>query len=203
MIVWSKDMKIKKSHLRQIIQEEVSRTLSESADAKRSAATAAAIASIERQFGKGSVMSLNTGESLANTMRTQFGRADLEDLDSMVALHDELLEIGRNPSNAQANRRELSDSLIHRHPALNQSFIQFHLNRFLQIPESELSKVPSGAELKVEEIARREDLERHRREMPPEPFKIPKYGAWSRTVIDPETGEEKTIRGSGTHERWN
>jgi hypothetical protein len=169
----------------------------------RSAATAAAVASIEKQFGKGSIMNLNTGDVLANGMRTQFGRAALADLDNMVAIHDELLEIGRDPSNTMANKQDLAAMLIQKHPEISESFIQFHLNRFLQMPASELSKVPSGGELKVEEIARREELEQRRREMPTAPRKRPDYGWGTRTVIDPETGEEKQVQWTGRLERFN
>jgi hypothetical protein len=60
MVVWSKDMKIKKSRLRRIIQEEVTRVMSEvtHADrfADRTAAVQSAIADIEKRFGQGSVM---------------------------------------------------------------------------------------------------------------------------------------------------
>ena len=173
-------MKIKKSRLRRIIKEEVDKALSESMGDPRSAATAAAVASIERQFGKGSIMNLNTGDVLANSMRTQFGRAALENLDNMVAIHDELLEIGSDPSNTMANKQDLGAMLIQKHPEMNESFILFHLNRFLQMPASELSKVPSGAELKVEEIARREETERRRRENPPAPRPEKPYGGGSR-----------------------
>jgi len=180
MIVWSKDMKIKKSRLRRIIREEVDKALSESMGDPRSAATAAAVASIEDRFGKGSVMNLNTGDVLANSMRTQFGRAALANLDNMVAIHDDLLEIGRDTSNTLANKQDLATMLIQRHPGISETFIQFHLNRFLQMPAHELSKVPSGAELKVEEIARREAAERHRRENPPAPRPEKPYGGGSR-----------------------
>tara|TARA_Y100000593_G_scaffold37900_1_gene73430 strand:- start:105 stop:671 length:567 start_codon:yes stop_codon:yes gene_type:complete len=180
MVVWSKDMKIKKSHLRRIIREEVGKVLSESIDPARRDATAAAIASIEKQFGKGSVMNLNTGDVLADSMRKQFGRAALADLDNMVAIHDELIEIGSDPSNTMANKQDLAADLIQRYPELNETFIHFHLNRFLQMPAHEISKVPSGAELKVEEIARREEVERYRRENPPVPRPEKPYGGGSR-----------------------
>ena len=180
MVVWGKNMKIKKSHLQRIIREEIDSVLSESLDSKLLESTEAAIASIEQQFGKGSIMNLNTGEAITDTMRTQFRLRPIDQIDSLVALHDDLLKIGRDSALSRLGRGALSKELIEQHPHETPQFIHHHLNRFLQIPASELVDVPSGAQLKAKEIARMEAAVIRRREMPPEPRPEKPYGGGSR-----------------------
>ena len=179
-------MKISRNKLRQIINE----TINES---DLSDPLADAIAKIEKQFGKGSAVDSGSatnsgaGDRLSNNWM-QFVIRNPRYQDILLHVWDHLID-GDDPlatKKIYLNDLDNNESIA--------GAITYYGRRILP-GENYLTSAQLKEKIKIIKA----EKEEARKNVPPKPWKRPKYGMGTR--IDPKTGEE--IQWTGTHERFS
>ena len=123
----------------------------------RSDSVNAAIASIERQFGKGTIVKTN----LETHMYGQMGRTDdMAQIQDIADAYDMMIELAPSLSNETYNERRLETSeyaqtvrKIVLKSGLSDNFVKFHLSRAVQDAQSgELLSLARGADLVAKRV---------------------------------------------------
>lgn len=173
----------------------------------REDAMASAIASIEKEFGKGAIYD----PSFDKVMIKQMERSKSPDVVQDIGLaYDLMIKHAPNVTVAPPIHRGATTQSgmgqavgeIASKTNLDKRFIRFHLKKAVaQEEQGKLIGLPSGGELIQQVLNKREEAARAAKEKGAVklPWRRPKYGWGTRT--DPETGEK--IRWTGTHERFN
>jgi len=177
-------MKISRIQLRKLINEAVNEA---SADNPRGSAMAAAIANIEKQYGKGSVIDSAAPDKVSNDWM-QLVMRNSRYQETLLHVWEHLTD-GDDPAATKElylNDLDNNDSIA--------GAITFY-GRRIKKGAQYLTSAQMREKIKTIKV----EKEEARKNAPPKPWRRPKYGMGTR--IDPETGEE--IQWTGTHERFN
>ena len=178
-------MKISRKQLRKLINE----TVNES-DGSQSDAMTSAYASIEKQFGKGSIVKSGSGDKLSNDWM-RFVMRNPRYQETLLHVWDHLID-GDDP---KATKQIYLNDLDGNTNIANA--ITFYGRR---VSKNEQYLTGDQIKVKIEaERAQRAQSAEDRKNAPPKQWKRPDYGMGTR--IDPDTGEE--IAWTGTYERFN